>query len=245
MNTDLHYFSWLSTQPRLQHAFNVVMGIPRKTHTEEWFEYYPVHERLLSGLQQPDTPSNPQSPPPPTKSPVILVDVGGGLGHDLLAFHTAHSHLLPNGSLILQDTPAVVSAISPSSLPATIIAQPHDFFTQQPIRGARAYYLHTVLHDWPDTQALAILSYIRDAMAADSVLLVLENALPEQGVPLYNAMLDFSMMALFAGLERTDRQFEDLLQRAGFVLRGVWRPRERVLGSATLYEAVVEVDKDE
>ena len=73
---------------------------------------------------------------------VLLVDVGGGVGQDLLKFHAKHPDL--RGRLILQDLPDVVNN---AKVPEYIEAMGHDFFTPQPIHGAKAYYLHSILHD--------------------------------------------------------------------------------------------------
>jgi hypothetical protein len=32
-------------------------------------------------------------------------------------------------------------------------APAHDFFTAQPVKGARAYYFRHVFQDWPDARA--------------------------------------------------------------------------------------------
>jgi hypothetical protein len=163
MKTDLHHFEWLKNYPRQQVAFNKTMAQQRMGHREEWYDFYPVAEKLR--VQQQDQ--------------VLLVDVGGGKGHDLIKFHEKHPDLA--GKLIVQDLPAVIDDIS-DPLPARIEAQKYDFFTPQTIRGAKAYYLRTVLHDWPDKQALEILKNIRGVMAEDSVLLINGGCLEEQGV---------------------------------------------------------------
>jgi hypothetical protein len=84
----------------------------------------------------------------------------------------------------VQDLPIVIESLKPGDLPEGIEAQAHDFFKPQPVKGANAYYLAAVLHDWPDKQALQILGQIREAMRKKSVVLINENALPERGVPL-------------------------------------------------------------
>lgn len=196
------------------------MAQQRMGHREEWFDFYPVAERLL--VQEQDK--------------VLLVDVGGGKGHDLVKFHEKHSEL--PGKLIVQDLPAVIDDIS-EPLPTRIEAQKYDFFTPQPIRGAKAYYLRTVLHDWPDKQALKILRNIREVMAEDSFLLINEGCLQEQGVSLFEAELDLSMMVLFASLERTQVQWNKLLKDAGFRVTGLYKSSVWTPGNITLFEAVV------
>ncbi|MCJ1311746.1 hypothetical protein MMC25_005419 [Agyrium rufum] len=121
-------------------AFNVVMGISRMNRGEEWFEFYLVQEKL-----QVQAASKP-----------LLVDVGGGLGHDLVALRKNHPSL--HGKLIVQDLPVVINEAK--DLPQGIEAMAHNFFTTQPVKGAKAYYLRTVLHDWPNKQAREILGNI-------------------------------------------------------------------------------------
>ena len=181
MRTRLYYFDWLKSQPWYQSAFNTVMGIQRMNRGEEWFEFYPVKDRLRAG-----------------SSETLLVDVGGGLGHDLPAFKKPFPEL--PGKLIVQDLPVFIDDVK--GLPFGIEAMKHDFFTPQPVRYAKAYYLRTVLHDWPDKQAREILSNIRLAMNKHSILLINEDALPENNVPLYPAELGISMMAAFSSLDR-------------------------------------------
>jgi hypothetical protein len=66
----------------------------------------------------------------------------------------------------------------------------HDFFKAQPVRNAKAYFLRTVLHDWPDMQAVQILRRLRAALGADSLLLISETVLPESGVALSAVLSD-------------------------------------------------------
>ena len=222
MSTPLHYFSWVATKPIYQAAFNATMAVVRRNRGPEWYKTYPVSTEL----------SLPPSSPP---NRVLLVDIGGGIGHELLALHATYPSL--PGSLVLQDLPTVIDTISPP-LPTGIQAMQHDFFAPQPIKGAKAYYMRAVLHDWPDKQALIILKHIRDAMAEDSVLLVNEAVIEEKGVGLFNAYMDLTMMVGFNAMERTRKQLEGLLEEAGLVLKKVWEPEEREEGGGTILEAV-------
>lgn len=188
---------------------------------EQWFEFYPVRERLRV-----TSPSD-----------ILLVDIGGGIGHDIAKFCAAFPDL--PGRLVLQDAPAVLQQ---AELPSAIEAIAHDFFKPQPtqFQNAKAYYLRTVLHDWPDKQAAVILGHIRDAMSEDSVLLINESVLPESDVSLYQCKMDLNMMGSYSSLERTVAQFRKLLESCGFALAGTWRPRVMVPGSGVLLEAVVK-----
>jgi len=198
------------------------MTVSRLARGEEWFDFYPVVEKLqVKSLED-----------------ILLVDIGGGIGHDVIAFKNRFPD--NKGKLIVEDLPAVTAEVK--DLPAGIETVGHNFFQPQPssLGNARAYYLRTVLHDWPDKEAKIILEHIRTIMAKDSILLINENAIPDSNVPLYSVQLDFNMMACFSSLDRTEQQFTDLLESAGFALVKVWRPKVVLPGSAVLFEAVLK-----
>lgn len=87
-----------------------------------WFsdDYYPVKECLIVGAEQ--------------KSP-FLVDIGGGSGHDIEGLRGAFEGYLP-GKLVLQDR-SEIADIARVGTGAETMA--HDFLTEQPVKGARAY----------------------------------------------------------------------------------------------------------
>jgi len=92
---------------------------------------------------------------------VLLVDVGGNTGLDTVRFHQAWSKL--PGKRIVQDLPATIDTLDRDQL-KPIEVMGHNFFTEQPVKGAGAYYLKMVLHDWPDKQAKEILSNLEAAL---------------------------------------------------------------------------------
>lgn len=220
VGTKDHYFDWLNKNPAEQQAFNSVMTMGRAFRGEEWFEYFPVEEKL-------------QASPDET----VLVDIGGGVGHDITEFKKKFPQL--PGKLVLQDLPQVIDDIN-EPLPDGIEAVKYDMFKPQPIKGAKVYYMRTVLHDWPDKQSLQALARIREAMTEDSILLLNENTLPDANVPQYSAHLDFTMMEVFSSLERTEQQWLDLLEAAEFKVVKVWKPKLQVVGSNALFEATLK-----
>jgi hypothetical protein len=142
------------------------------------------------------------------------------------------------GELVVQDLPQVIESID-GALPDGIVAIGHNMFEPQPIRGAKAYYLRTVLHDWPDKQALDVLARIREAMTEDSVLLINEHTIPESlEVQIVPATLDIQMMEVFSSLERTEEQWISLLERAQFKVAKVWKV-DTVGTSVSLFEATL------
>ena len=182
--------------------------------------FYSVSERLASGYDS-------------TASEVLLVDVGGGQGHDMEDLLAKHTNL--PGSLILQDQPDVVSKISPS--PRGFEAMAHNFFTVQPVRHARAYYLHSVLHDWSDKDSVKILKQILPAMKSGySKLLLNEIVVPEKGASWPVTSMDWLMMALGGMKERTMKDWEAILHQAGLKIVKVFTYE---LSAESLIEAEV------
>ncbi|KAJ5726579.1 uncharacterized protein N7483_007936 [Penicillium malachiteum] len=215
--TKSHYFDFLAGEPYYQQAFNTVMIISHRRQGQNWFDFFPVEEKLGGVTNDSDA---------------LLVDVGGSQGGDIIAFQKQFPHV--RGRLVLQDLPIVIEAIQEKEFPAGIEAQGYDFFDEQPVKGARAYNLRTVLHDWPDAQARQILARLREAMAPDSLLLINETLLPESKIALSSAQADLTMMVSFAPLERTKAQFERLLNESGFDLVNVWMPQGFTASSAEL-----------
>lgn len=204
MGTQSHYFDFLSSEPYYQKAFNTTMTASFRRKGQSWFSFFPVEEKLR--VEDSTAP--------------LLVDIGGGKGEDILAFRDKFPHL--PGKIILQDLPVVVEGVQDTTPPVEV--QGYNFFDKQPVKGGKAYYLRTVLHDWPDTQALQILARVREAMAPDSLLLINEVLVPETNRSLCSVVADLAMMTSYAALERTQAQFKALLSEAGFELVNIWRP---------------------
>lgn len=91
--------------------------------------------------------------------------------------------------------------------------------------GARLYFLHHVLHDWPDDASVLILEQIAHAMEPNySRVLIGENVLPDHGAPILKAELDWAMMTLHCGMTRTVNDWRRLCDRAGLKLVKYWPP---------------------
>ncbi|KAJ5131984.1 hypothetical protein N7448_006142 [Penicillium atrosanguineum] len=232
-NTDEHYFDWMKSHPAQLDAFNRTMqaGIMRD-NAARWTEIFPIAQRFQQFMNT----------TPPSDEKLQLVDIGGGIGHEIKVLLDTFPCL--RGQFILQDVPGVVQHMLPElqSTPTmqTVQAMPYSFFEPQPITGAHVYFLGRVVHDWPDTQARNILQHIRNAMAEDSLLLIHERVLPDGAakVHLSDTIMDFSMMVLCSSLERTETQFRDLLVSVGLNLVQVWRPTTAGLHRQAILEAI-------
>ena len=90
-----------------------------------------------------------------------------------------------------------------------------NFFDEVPHSGD-AYLLKSIIHDWEDAEALAILNTCcRAAQPGASVLLV-ERELGESNVDPAPKFSDLNMLVNPGGLERTTAEFAALLTAAGF-----------------------------
>jgi len=113
VGTDLDFFGWHQANPVQGERFNAVMqGVASEWKTP--MDLYPVQERLIDGFE----------------GGVLVVDVGGGLGHDLQRIIDRDP--VPAAQYILQDFAEIVAA-APVKEPITTMA--HDFFTDQPVQG--------------------------------------------------------------------------------------------------------------
>lgn len=214
--TDKLYFDWLADHPVEQRAFNTCMTLHDAYRPQEWYEFYPVTERLAVEPGR-----------------VALVDIGGGTGVDITKFQARFPSL---GNLVLQDLPTVVSDVK--DLPSGLRAEAYDMFSPQPVKGAKAYYMRTVLHDWPDKQARIALQNIRAAMSEDSVLLLNDNVMSDSSLTPLDTSVDITMMACFASLERTEQHWLDLISSAGFRVVKVHKPTVAGPQNIALFEAV-------
>src|SRR4029077_18444342 len=147
-------------------------------------------------------------------------DVGGGLGTNL----TAALSRYPAMRGLLFDQPHVVQRARPRLEGAGISDRctvfGGDFFKSAP-RGADAYLLGHILHDWDDAKAGLILDQLRRAMPAWAKLLLVEYVLPEGDGASFRKLLDLHMMVLLGGLERTEAEYRRLFAAHGFRLTRV------------------------
>ncbi|KAI9674799.1 MAG: hypothetical protein M1817_001703 [Caeruleum heppii] len=176
-----------------------------------------------------------------------VVDVGGGVGGLTLQL----SQQYPSLNFVVQDRPSVLKQAetiwqkeNPDALKqGRVKLMPHDFFQEQPVKGADVYWFR---HDWADDYCVRILSSIVPAMGPNSRILIVDQIMnttlgcPElepAPSPLpanygyakrYSHQRDLCMMAIINGIERTPAQFKDLAHRAGLRIERIWECRSQV-----------------
>jgi hypothetical protein len=198
---------------------------------------YPAKERLADSFDS-------------SISPVFFVDVGGATGQKAIALKDSLARV--PGKIIVQDLPVYVKQ-APSVEGVEFMV--HDFYTEQPIKGtrktqcpsptnsckgAKAYYIRQCLHNHPDEACVQILSRLREACKPGySRVLVHEQIVPEVGASAESCVEDIAMMAMCGVGERTEKEWSDIVQKAGLKLQAVYSSRDGV--SESVIEAGIDV----
>lgn len=115
------FFQWLPNHPEVLQHFQRWMTVHLEGHSA-WLDFYPFKERVLDTFDHSD------------EANVLLVDVGGNMGQELLDLKSR----IPShpGRMILQDLPSTIERVIPED---GMEAMAHDFFEPQPIHGT--YYM--------------------------------------------------------------------------------------------------------
>jgi demethylsterigmatocystin 6-O-methyltransferase len=163
---------------------------------DSWVSSYPVEKEVGEFI--------------PANDSALLVDIVGGLGQHSVSFKKKFPNI--TGRIVVQDVP---STLAHAPQVEGVEFQEHDFFTPQPLHGAKFYYLRNIMHDWTDEDCVRILSNIIPAMETDSRILIDEVVLPETKVPWQVAVSNIGMMACLGGIERSKEDWEVLLGKAG------------------------------
>ncbi len=198
-----------------EHAFRLAHGIGpweyRQSHPEE----VTIFNRAMNSLTGSISPAVLSGYDFTTAKTVV--DVGGGGGVLLTEILKAN----PNARGILFDLRSTVddarAFVAASGAGDRCELVSGDFFKAVP-PGADIYLLKSILHDWYDPEASAILKTVRAAARPDSVLLVIERILegPNQGAPAKFG--DLNMMVAAGGQERTHEEWEKLFAGTGWRL---------------------------
>ena len=176
-----------------------------------------------------------------------VVDVGGGNGGLLSWVLRAQ----PQARGVLFDLPPAVQQAR-SRLAATDVGDRVDFvegsfFDAMPA-GADLYVLSRVLHNWPDDEAATVLRRIRDAIAGDGRLIVLEELIeaggpaggvgePQPARAAGGSVMDLLILVMLSGCDRSEAEYRELLGRSGFTVTAVRPAPLRARQAESLIEA--------
>ncbi|KAL8723379.1 MAG: hypothetical protein Q9225_000295 [Loekoesia sp. 1 TL-2023] len=174
------------------------------------------------------------------RSELTVVDVGGGMGAVSQALVEHH----PTVKCIVQDSPGVIAQGQeklPENLRERISFQAHDFFEEQPVKGADVYLLRLVLHDWSDKYASMIIKALVPALKPGAKVVVNDRVIPGRGETPYLVEreardYDMYMLAFQCAKERTADDWESLFKAVDerFKLTGVSQPAKSSLAVVEL-----------
>ncbi len=116
-NTKIPYFEHIHNNAGTMKDFNTFMSGMR-LNRKHWIDWFPFEAEILSTTSDPS-------------DIILVVDVGGGIGHDLERLLSKYPSA--KGRLILQDLPGVLDHVK--GLNEGIRVTSHDFFIPQPIKG--------------------------------------------------------------------------------------------------------------
>jgi hypothetical protein len=147
-----------------------------------------------------------------------IVDVAGGAGSTLAAILRAS----PRSRGVLYDLPHVIERgreyLVREGLADRCATESGSFFDAVP-KGADAYFMKHIIHDWGDEDCLRILRRCRAAMPDHARLLICEKIVPPGNEPSIAKIADLVMLVLtHGGRERTEPEFRDLFERADLKL---------------------------
>ncbi|KAI1472148.1 O-methyltransferase [Daldinia caldariorum] len=195
--TDKPAYAWAMGQPKLMADFNLWMAEQHQGQ-RTWLDVFDFENHVRSS----------------TADTIVFVDVGGGIGQQCALLKKTHPQV--PGRVVLQDQPFVL----PHAVPVDgVEKQTFDLWAEQPIKGARIYYMRNILEDYPDDKAIIILKNTMLSMAQDSLLIIDELIIPNRGASPRSTFQDMTMMITLASAERTERQWDALLDRAGLAVR--------------------------
>jgi O-methyltransferase len=139
----------------------------------------------------------------------VIVDVGGGNG-TLLSELLRRRPGLRGVVLDLPETDRDEDALGPN-----IEFVEGSFFERVP--EGDAYVLSGIIHDWGDDEATTILRKIGEAARPNARVLIAESVISPGNEPEGAKWLDLLMLVLGGGRERTESQWQALLESSGLV----------------------------
>lgn len=196
------FFDYLAARPEAQHIFSAVMASGAA-----------LDEELAACLEFSGKKS--------------IADIGGARG----TFLCKILKKWPQAQGIIFDLPSVKSDaeqfIESQGLRNRVSFKGGDFFKGLP-PGCDCFLLRYILHDWNDQECRAILANCFSALPPGASLIIVDTLMADvKEHELRARMLDINMMIQTGGRERTESEFNDLLNEAGFKVESVTRLKAR------------------
>ncbi|RFU29614.1 hypothetical protein B7463_g6741, partial [Scytalidium lignicola] len=164
-----------------------------------------------------------------------MVDLGGSHGAVCLEL----CKRWPNLKCIVQDLPRTIETAPKieGDLADRMQFMVHDFFQEQPVRGADVYLYRFIIHNHSDPYCIRMLQALIPSLKHGATVLINEHCLPStpNSQSLWDEKLmrnmDLVMLTLLNSQERTEEEFRGLFEKAsegvagGFEFRDARRPK--------------------
>lgn len=218
MMGDAQYRAWGNLADTVQtgdNAYEKIFGKPIFDHLAEQPEKARIFDDAMTGIHGRETGAILEACD--FSGINVIADIGGGNGSKITAILQKH----PEMRGILFDLPHVIERAQPHIKAAGLSDRCQlvdgDFFQSVP-SGADAYVMRHIIHDWDDKKSLKILENCNAVMAAGNKLLLVESVIPPGNDPFMGKFLDLTMMLIPGGKERTEAEYRELYDKAGFDL---------------------------
>ncbi|KAK1994702.1 O-methyltransferase [Colletotrichum falcatum] len=188
---------------------------------------------------------------PTLRNGAVVVDVGGGLGSSIQALRANFTDHCSREDFvgIVQDQPGMIEHATahwqrtdPQALASGAVKlTEHDFFNENPVKGADVYWFRSIIVDWQDDDLTRIFTHIKDAMAPGKSRLLIgeyimhptcgDALLPNAPSPLLKNYGEFQAMGLISGfiltvspngVQRTIHDVNKVVDAAGLKIAKVW-----------------------
>ncbi|KAF5510318.1 O-methyltransferase gedA [Colletotrichum siamense] len=179
----------------------------------------------------------------------VVVDVGGGLGSSIQALRTNFPDRQNDFVGIVQDQPGMIEHATahwqetdPRALATGAVKlTTHDFFNENPVKGADVYWFRSVIVDWHNEDLITMFTHIKNAMTPGKSRLLIgeymmhptcgDTMLPNAPPPLLKNYGEFQAMGLIGGFvltvspngcQRTLNELNNVVEAAGLIIAKVW-----------------------
>jgi SAM-dependent methyltransferase len=213
-----------------------------KVHGAEVFDYfaqnpaeYEIFNRAMTDMSVSSAPSVAEAYD--FSGVETLADIAGG--HGLLLAEILNAN--PGLKGVLFDVPQVIEGagalLAQKGVANRVETVGGSFFESVPA-GADAYIMKHIIHDWDDDRSVQILENISRAMRPDGRVLIVEVVVPEGNDPHFSKVMDLEMLVSPGGVERTAKEYDELLARAGLRLI-------RIVPTASAYSVIEAVKQNQ
>ncbi|MEZ5195751.1 MAG: methyltransferase [Bacteroidales bacterium] len=167
-----------------------------------------------------------------------MIDIGGGEGYLLSAILSKY----PSMQGVVFDFKHVVETADKNFKIFGIenrAETAHGNFFETIPAGGDAYMMKNIIHAFDDPTCINLLNKVREAMMPDSRLLILDAVIRMDNKPSFGKIFDLQMLlGTKGGKERTENEFDVLLQQSGFQLKRI----VDTVSPFSIVEAVVAVN---